>query len=120
MMSTTTTTLDLGTHDTGLHGGCGCGGGSAGCSGGCRTDGCVTCAGARERPRWFAGQLVTPGDLEDLQQWVLGRSRRHNRLVHGWGVVCGLAVSASTSPVTGEGLPWSVTVESGYALSGCG
>lgn len=116
-MSTTTTTLDLGTRDTGLDGGCGCGSGG-GCGGGC--GGCTTCGSVAERPRWFAGQLVTPGDLEALQQWVLGRSRHHNRLVHGWGVVCGLAVSGSTSPVTGESLPWSVTVESGDALSGCG
>ena len=111
-MSTTTTTLDLGLGETGLDTSCGCGGC---CSGGCQTCGTVT-----ERPRWFAGQLVGPGDLEALQQWVIGRSRRHNRLVHGWGVACGLAVSAATSPQTGEIVPWSVTVESGYALSACG
>lgn len=117
----TRTTLDLGTRDTGLTGGCtgGCGGGCGDdCGGG--TPGCTGCGDVAERPRWFAGQLVAPGDLEALQQWVLGRSRRHNRLVHGWGVACGLAVSATTSPVTGEGVSWSVTVDAGYALSGCG
>lgn len=118
-MGTMTTTLDLGGRETGLEHGCGggCAGGSDGC--GCG-GGCATCWSVAERPRWFAGQLVTPGDLEALQQWVLGRSRRHNRLVHGWGVACGLAVNATTSPVTGETVPWSVTVGSGYALSGCG
>ncbi|MGZ4568469.1 MAG: hypothetical protein ACXV3S_00750 [Kineosporiaceae bacterium] len=113
-MSTTTTTLGLGLGETGLGTGC-CGACGGGCSGGCPTCGTVT-----ERPRWFAGQLVGPGDLEALQQWVTGRSRRHNRLVHGWGVACGLAVTATTSPQTGEIVPWSVTVESGYALSACG
>lgn len=116
-MSTTTTTLDLGLHETGLDTGCDCGG-EGGCA--CGKRGCSTCGTVADRPRWFAGQLVGPGDLEALQQWAIGRSRRHNRLVHGWGVVCGLAVDATTSPVTGEVVPWSVTVESGYALSACG
>lgn len=113
-MSMTTTTLDLGLGETGLDTGCGCS-----CGGGC-SGGCPTCGTVTERPRWFAGQLVGPGDLEALQQWVTGRSRRHNRLVHGWGVACGLAVSATTAPQTGEIVPWSVTVRSGYALSACG
>jgi hypothetical protein len=123
-MSTTTTTLDLGLRGTGLDGGCGsggcgCGGGGGG-GGGCGTGGCSTSGTVTERPRWFAGQLVGPGDLEALHQWVLGRARRHNRLLHGWGVVCGLAVNPTTSPRTGEIVPWSVTVEPGYGLSGCG
>lgn len=105
----TTTRLDLGLATAGLDDDCGCGGG--GCGGG---------TAVSERPRWFAGQLVGPGDLEAMQQWVLGRSRRHNRLIHGWGVACGLAVDVTTAPTTGELVPWSVTVTPGYALSACG
>lgn len=121
-MSTVTTTVDLGLDEAGLARGCAdCGGTTTGC--GCSGNtgcGCDCSTGTLERPRWFAGQLVGPGDLEALQQWVLARSRRHNRMLHGWGVVCGLAVTATTSPVTGEAVPWSVTVDAGLALSGCG
>lgn len=120
-MNPVTTSVDLGLAEAGLARGCtDCGSGSAGsgshaCGGGCS---CGT--GALERPRWFAGQLVGPSDLEAVQQWVLARSRRHNRTLHGWGVVCGLAVTATTSPVTGDPMPWSVTIGAGLALSGCG
>ena len=50
----------------------------------------------------------------------MGRARRHNRMLHGWGVGCGLAVAVTPSPVDGEPEPWSVTVSAGYALTGCG
>lgn len=118
-MSTVTTTVDLGLREAGLTHGCtGCGGGSHGC--GCTDGGGCGCPdGTLERPRWFAGQLVGPADLEALQQWVLARSRRHNRTLHGWGVVCGLAVTRTGSP-TGDPVPWSVTVGAGLALSACG
>jgi hypothetical protein len=102
--------LNVGCRDCGPapagHGECGCGGGCAG--------------GAIERPRWFAGQLVGPADLEALQRWVITKTRRHNRLVHGWGVVCGLAVTSIVSPETGAHEPWVFTVGPGSAISGCG
>ncbi len=47
---------------------------------------------ALERTRYFAGQLVTPEDLTQDQTWVRERARRRNRLLWGWGVVCGAAV----------------------------
>lgn len=115
-MSTGTKTLELGLTDAGLSNGCrSCGSGSScgcDCNGGCS-------GGQLERPRWFAGQLVGPADLEALQQWVIGRSRRHNRMLHGWGVSCGLAVTQSAS-ITGNAEPWSITVSPGYGLSACG
>jgi hypothetical protein len=121
-MSSVTTTVDLGLDESGLTHGCvECSGRAAGC--GCSGNGAGDCGcseGTLERPRWFAGQLVGPADLEAVQTWVLTRSRRHNRLLHGWGVVCGLTVNATTSMVTGESEPWSVTVGAGLALSGCG
>ncbi|GGK63514.1 hypothetical protein GCM10011509_09900 [Ornithinimicrobium pekingense] len=124
-MSAHVRTVELGVGESGLTEGCrGCGGGTAGCGthgrdcdcGGHR---CATCGGASERPRWFAGQLVGPSDLEALQQWVIGRNRRHNRMLHGWGVACGLTVT-QTLDQQGAAQPWSVTVGEGYALSGCG
>jgi len=60
--------------------GCGCGGASAFPS-------------AFVRPRFFAGQLLTEDDLSLLTDYVSGKSRLHNRMVSGPGVVCGLEVS---------------------------
>lgn len=124
-MNTQSTTLDLGLTQTGLDRGCrDCGepAGSGGCGHGCR-DGCggsCGCGGGTyERPKWFTGQLVGPADLTALQDWILGRSRRHNRMVHGWGVSCGLAVSPTRTNQQ-DPVPWSVTVTSGFAISGCG
>ncbi|BDV31537.1 hypothetical protein [Microbacterium terricola] len=122
-MNTQSTTIDLGLAESGLDRGCrDCGhaegGGGCGCRDGC--GGSCGCGDATlERPRWFTGQLVGPGDLDALQQWVLGRARRHNRMVHGWGVSCGLAVSTVSTQGL-EPVPWSVTVSPGFAISGCG
>src|SRR5690606_19966726 len=62
-----------------------------------------------ERPRYYARQLVTASDLIQEQQFFLDKARRHNRMLHGWGVVCGLWVT----PFDDEGV---VCVEPGYAL----
>jgi hypothetical protein len=42
--------------------------------------------------RWFTGRFITARDLTDEQDYHLGRHRLHNRLLHGWGIVCGLEV----------------------------
>lgn len=126
-MNTETVKVELGLGSTGLaRGDCsGCGGGSSGCAGGCGgcagAMGCGDCGGVvSERPRWFAGQLVAPTDLDAIQQWVLGRERRHNRMLHGWGISCGLAVAPRVSSQTGVAVPWSLTLGAGYALASCG
>lgn len=84
--------------------GCGCGGG-----------GCPTCKGLEclERPRYFAGQLLTEAELNSEQAYVVAKNRLHNRYLHGWGVVCGLEVVCSSC----DG--W-VRVREGYALDPCG
>ena len=46
-----------------------------------------------ERPLFFAGQLLTAADLQSEQDYFRGKSRLHNRFLHGWGVVTGLSVS---------------------------
>ena len=76
---------------------------------------CTVCTGLQclERPRFFAGQLLTDTELTGEQAYVLAKSRLHNRYLHGWGVVCGLEVFCH--PCEGQ-----VTVTSGYALSPCG
>jgi hypothetical protein len=77
-----------------------------------------SCVG--ERPRFFPRQLITAEDLTLGQDYVRHTLRRHNRLLHGWGVVCG----------AGVGLSWTcqgtvlerckVVVQPGYILGPCG
>lgn len=76
---------------------------------------CPACLGLQclERPRFFAGQLLTEAELNSEQAYVIAKNKLHNRYLHGWGVVCGLQVVCH--PCDG----W-VTVKSGYALDPCG
>lgn len=66
-----------------------------------------------ERTRYFPGQLVGADDLTQDQSYVLERMRRHNRLLHGWGVVAGAGVSIGSDPGT-------VVVTSGFVLGPAG
>ena len=63
-----------------------------------------------ERVNYFEGQLLTQSDFTDEQEYHLGKHRRHNLFLHGWGVVCGLLV------VPHPDKPTSVMVEPGLAL----
>lgn len=62
-----------------------------------------------ERTRFFPRQLVTPDDLTQDQIYFRDKHRRHNRMLHGWGVVCGARVQAGKEKCT-------VIVEQGYIL----
>ena len=70
--------------------------------------------GARERVRYFSGRLLGVDDFNQEQEYLLGKARRHNRMLHGWGIVVGLEVSATASERT------QVSVAPGYALGPCG
>ncbi len=76
---------------------------------------CPLCRGLEcfERPRYFAGQLLTEAELNTEQGYVRAKNRLHNRYLHGWGVVCGLEVVCHDCP------GW-VTVKPGYAIDPCG
>ncbi len=87
-------------------GGCGC----AGCD--CGTGTCTV--ESFERPRFFAGQLLTEDDLQAMMNYVVGKNRLRNRYLFGDGVVCGLTV---TCHPCGGG---SVMVAPGYGLDCCG
>ncbi len=63
------------------------------------------------RPRYVERQQLTAADLNLGQNYLRERLRRHNRALHGWGVVCGATVSGS------EGSPWQVQVAPGYGLT---
>jgi hypothetical protein len=76
--------------------------------------GCIESPGL-ERLRYFPRQLLTADDMRVEQDYFREKQRRHNRFLHGWGVVCGLLVQPN--PTAG---PLVVTVCPGYALGPCG
>jgi hypothetical protein len=83
--------------------------------------GCGTTEGARGpvnvggfvRPTFFADQLLCEDDLEAAIEYLLAKTRLHNRYLFGSGVVCGLDVRCDKTDSR------SVIVSPGYAL-GCG
>jgi hypothetical protein len=62
-----------------------------------------------ERNRYFTGQLLGADDLTREQDYFRDKARRHNRLLHGWGIVGGLGVSTGSSGA-------ELTIAPGYAL----
>lgn len=52
-----------------------------------------------KRNRFFSGQLLTAEDLELEQEYFLEKLKRHNRHLHGFGIVFGLEVSKRRSAV---------------------
>ena len=66
------------------------------------------------RPVFFDRQSLTRDDLNSLVDYVRETRRRHNRHVVGWGVACGLPVTAV------DGAPWQVAVGPGYAITPSG
>lgn len=100
---------------------CGCGGSatktaaSCNCGGSCGCGDCTTCQNqSYTRPLFFAGQLLTEDDLQQLTDYVVAKNRLHARYLAGSGVVCGLEVNCE--PCGGG----KVIVSPGYALDCCG
>ncbi|HLJ46302.1 MAG TPA: hypothetical protein VKU01_09860 [Bryobacteraceae bacterium] len=77
---------------------------------------CSSCTGLQclDRPRYFAGQLLTDADFTSEQDYVRAKGRLHNRYLHGSGIVCGLEVVCNAC---NSGM---VTVQPGYAIDSCG
>lgn len=72
-----------------------------------------------ELPRYYPRQLITPADLTLEQDYFRDRLRRHNRLLHGWGVVCGALVCPVKTLHDDKSVscsPWLVQVQPGYVL----
>ena len=76
---------------------------------------CPACTGLNclERPRFFAGQLISESELNSEIDYMLAKQRLHNRYLHGVGTVCGLEVVCSNC----DG---QVIVKPGYAIDPCG
>jgi hypothetical protein len=72
--------------------------------------------GVLERPRYYPRQLITPTDMTLEQKYFRDRLRRHNRLLHGWGVVCGATVCRVPASTGSAAEPWMVRVTPGYIL----
>ena len=51
------------------------------------------------RVNYFDGQLLSAADLRAEQEYLLARSRRHNRFLHGVGVICGLGVTIGNNEI---------------------
>src|SRR3989442_1496490 len=71
-----------------------------------------TLVSALQRPDYKSGIYLAAHDLLTEQRYRLQRSRRHDRYLHGWGVICGLLVVPATDPSR----PWAVYVCPGYAI----
>jgi hypothetical protein len=72
---------------------------------------------ATERNRYFTGKYMTARDFQGEQQYFRSRHQLHNRLLHGWGVVCGLRVLHHPNKECAA--TW-VVVRAGIALDCCG
>jgi len=66
---------------------------------------------AEKRVRYFFGQLLSAQDFETEQQYHLQGRYRHNKMLHGPGIVTGLEIEVSS----GDSTP-SVIVRPGYAI----
>jgi hypothetical protein len=72
---------------------------------------CVCCGEPMERLRYFPRQLLTADDMRAEQEYFREKARRHNRYLHGWGVVCGCTVEVVAASKTPQ-----VRVCPGYAV----
>jgi hypothetical protein len=63
-----------------------------------------------ERPRYFPSQVITADDLTLDQEYFREKLKRHNRMLHGWGIVCGTKVEGVPDK------PWFVKVNPGYII----
>jgi hypothetical protein len=66
-----------------------------------------------ERLRFFSRQLITADDMCAEQEYFRQKLRRHNRFLHGWGVVCGCLVM----PKPDASHLWQVCISPGYVIT---
>jgi hypothetical protein len=78
---------------------------------------CATACATLTRPHFFAGQLLDAATLQAEQDYHREKLRRHNRALHGFGIVSGLGVHVEPTSDPGGG---RIIVDPGYAIDGCG
>lgn len=74
---------------------------------------CKTALQTLERVRYFPRQLITADDMTLEQEYFRQKMRRHNRFLHGWGVVCGCIVETAAD----ADHPWQVRLCPGFAVA---
>jgi hypothetical protein len=72
---------------------------------------------AAQRLRYFTGRYMTARDFRDEQAYHRTHRYLHNRMLHGWGVVCGLHVRPHNDLHCAVD---HVVVDCGLALDCCG
>jgi len=72
--------------------------------------------GQLERVKFFPRMLLTAEDMVAESEYHREKLKRHNRFLHGTGIVCGLDVTPAPAPNPST----AIQVGSGYALSPCG
>jgi hypothetical protein len=60
--------------------------------------------------------MITAGEMTLEHTYLANKFRLHNRLLHGWGVVCGAQVCMSLNKEGTGAEPWKVRVRPGYIL----
>jgi DNA-binding beta-propeller fold protein YncE len=79
---------------------------------------CIECESPQlARNHYFTGKLLVERDFTDEQRFFLGKERRHNQRLHGWGTVCGLKVVQHPNPACQKQF---VVIEPGTAIDCCG
>jgi hypothetical protein len=76
-------------------------------------DGCATEREPLKRPSYFVGRLLDAATLQSEQDYLREKHRRHNRKLHGSGIVCGLEVQVNA--IAGSDGD-CIVVEPGYAI----
>jgi hypothetical protein len=71
---------------------------------------------ATKRTRYYPGRYLTAYDFRLEQGYFLSRHRLHNRLLHGYGIVCGLEVHPHPNPNCAN----HVIIRPGIAIDCCG
>jgi hypothetical protein len=72
---------------------------------------------ANQRMRYFPGRYMSARDFTDEQTYFLSRRHLHNRILHGWGVVCGVHVYPHPAETCRKD---HVKVDCGIGLDCCG
>jgi hypothetical protein len=72
------------------------------------------------RNRYFTGKFMNALDFTTEQTYFVRRHWLHNRLLHGWGIACGLDVTKPTDAIPEHCKNRVVIVHPGVALDCCG
>ena len=63
-----------------------------------------------KRARYFHGMLMTDRDFREEQQYHIDKRKLLNKMLHGWGVVCGLEIKPTPTPSS------TIIIKQGLAL----